>query len=60
MVNTALDTFLQGESLVRASDDDDDLPSLQYRLDPNSQRHLGDFVQVIAEESAVGKDGVIG
>lgn len=60
VVHPLLDTSLQRQSLSGTQDDNNHLPSLQNSLHAHRQRHLGHFLQVMAEESRVRQDGVIG
>lgn len=59
MVDALLDAMLQGERLAGAEGHDHYFAGFQDGLDAHCQGHLGHLVQVVFEETAVGKDGAI-
>lgn len=60
VVNTLLNTALEGKRLALAQDDDDNLAGLEDSLDTDGEGHAGHLVDVIVEEARVGEDSVVG
>lgn len=59
MVDALLDASLQSKRLSLAENNDDDLAGLENSLDTNGQGHARNLVDVIAEKSRVGENGVV-
>lgn len=59
MIDTSLDALLQRQRLVYPRNNDNHFPRLQHGLDTHRQSHLGNLLEIVAEESTVGDDGVI-
>ena len=59
VVHATLDRLAERKRLALASDDDNNLARVQYRLDTDGERHAGHLAHVVPEEARVGEDGVV-
>lgn len=59
VIDSSLDHLTEGKGLVLSSDDQYDFSSVHHRLHSDCKSHAGDLVQVIVEEAAVVKNGLV-
>lgn len=60
VVDSLLNAALESERLALSKNDDNNLTSLENGLDTDGESHAGHLVDIVVEETRVGKNGVVG
>lgn len=60
MVDALFDAALQSEGFAGTENDGHDLTSLEDGLDTDRESHLGDLLEIVAKETRVCQDSVVG